>query len=61
MIENSTIFFFYDDLNEENELFTWQDITEGPKPGDEWFELLSTLEYAPSEIVLQRIYQSAKS
>ncbi|MBE0652152.1 MAG: hypothetical protein IH594_00035 [Bacteroidales bacterium] len=61
MIKNSTIFFIYDELNEENELYTWQDLTEAPSPDDELYMLLNSLEISPSQAVLQRIFQSALS
>lgn len=59
MIKNSTLFFIYDNLNKENELYTSQDLFEEGEVDEELGFLLDRIEFSPSEKVLKRILKQA--
>lgn len=62
MVKNSTLFFIYDNLNKENELYTHRDLLEeGGVEDEEIEELLDSLELSPPDSVLKRIYEKALS
>jgi hypothetical protein len=59
MIKNSTLFFIYDNLNKENELYTSQDLIEEGGIDEEIEFLLDKIDFSPSQTVLKRILEKA--
>ncbi|MFW5820963.1 MAG: hypothetical protein ACOCWA_06715 [Bacteroidota bacterium] len=59
MVKNSTIFFIYDNINEENELYSHQELTEPGRTRDDFSLLLDKIEFNPPDRILQRIFEKA--
>ncbi len=59
MVKNSTLFYIFDNLNKENELYNSRDLTEEKEEEEEFDELFSMIQYIPSDRVLARIFEKA--
>jgi hypothetical protein len=59
MVKNSTLFFIYDNLNKENELYQTQDLLDEGEIDEEIDFLLSRVEFSPSDSVLKEIFEKA--
>jgi hypothetical protein len=59
MVKTSTLFYIFDNIENENELYTGRDLTEEKQDEGEIDELLGMIEYTPSDDVLARIYKKA--
>ena len=58
MTKTSTLFFFYNNLNEENELYDSKEITEpGSLFSDELNEIFERINYCPRPKVLEEILE----
>ncbi len=57
MVENSTFFFIYDNINEENELYTCQELMETDKSEVEIAKLLNKIKFSPPDEILQKIFE----
>ena len=56
MMKTSTLFFFYNDLNKENELYDSKELTEpGGLFSDELNEIFGKINFNPRDEVLERI------
>ena len=56
MVKNSTLFYFYDDFNIENELYESKELTEPSKLfQDEVDKIFSSFEMNPRKEVLEKI------
>jgi len=58
MMKTSTLFFFYNDLNKENELYDSKELTEpGGLFSNELNEIFGKINFTPRDEVLERILQ----
>lgn len=57
MVKNSTLFYFFDEFNLENELYETEELTDpGNQFRDELDEIFRGIEFSPRDIVLERIF-----
>jgi len=57
MEKNSTFFFIYDNINEENEMYTGEELMETDKSEDELSKLFNKIEFSPPNRILKRIFE----
>ncbi|MFW5644747.1 MAG: hypothetical protein ACOCZL_02430 [Bacteroidota bacterium] len=57
MIKSSTIFFIYDNINKENELYDGEGLIETGRSEAEIAELLNQIEFTPPDRILNRIFE----
>lgn len=56
MVKNSTLFYFYNDFNIENELYESEELTEPSNLfRDELDKIFSSIEWKPRDEVLEKI------
>lgn len=57
MVKNSTFFFIFDNINEENEMHNGEELMETDKSEPELAQLFNKIEFSPPDRILKRIFE----